>query len=85
MNILEINNISKSYVDGTRTINVLNDISISVDSSEIVIIMGPSGSGKTTLLSIISTIERPDKGSIQIEGNTVNYKDNHGNNHPKHQ
>ena len=75
MNILEINNISKSYVDGTRTINVLNDISISVDSSEIVIIMGPSGSGKTTLLSIISTIERPDKGSIQIEGNTVNYKD----------
>ncbi len=58
--MLEIKNISKSY----NSFTVLDDISLSIQDSEIVSILGPSGSGKTTLLNLILGITNPDKGSI---------------------
>lgn len=58
--MLEIKNISKSY----NTYKVLNDISLSIQDSEIVSILGPSGSGKTTLLNLILGLTNPDSGSI---------------------
>ena len=58
--MLEIKNISKSY----NTQKVLDDISLSIQDSEIVSILGPSGSGKTTLLNLILGITNPDSGSI---------------------
>lgn len=58
--MLEIKNISKSY----NTYKVLNDISLSIQDSEIVSILGPSGSGKTTLLNLILGLTNPDCGSI---------------------
>ena len=58
--MLEIKNISKSY----STTKVLNDISLSIQDSEIVSILGPSGSGKTTLLNLILGLTNPDSGSI---------------------
>lgn len=58
--MLEIKNISKSY----NTQKVLNDISLSIQDSEIVSILGPSGSGKTTLLNLILGLTNPDSGSI---------------------
>ena len=58
--MLEIKNISKSY----NTFKVLDDISLSIQDSEIVSILGPSGSGKTTLLNLILGIINPNSGSI---------------------
>ena len=61
--MLEIKNISKSY----STTKVLNDISLSIQDSEIVSILGPSGSGKTTLLNLILGLTNPDSGSIVFD------------------
>ncbi len=55
-NILSAINISKSF-DGTE---VLKEIDLNINESEIISITGPSGAGKTTLLNILGTIETPD-------------------------
>lgn len=65
--MLEIKNIVKAYNDVT----ILNDISLSINNSEIVSILGPSGSGKTTLLNIILGITNPDSGSIIFEDKDI--------------
>lgn len=57
-------NIFKKY----GHLQVLDDVSFSVEKSEIVAITGPSGAGKSTLLHIIGTLDRPDAGSITIDG-----------------
>ena len=51
--------ISKNYGE----LNVLTDVSLSVDTNEIITIVGPSGAGKTTLLHILGTLDRPNKNS----------------------
>ena len=70
--ILEIKNVSHSY-DGHET--TLNDINLEVNKSEKVSILGPSGSGKSTLLRLIAGLEKPQSGSICIQGETVSTKD----------
>lgn len=62
--MLELQNIKKSY-DG---VEILKDISISIQNSEIVSILGSSGSGKTTLLNLILGIINPDSGKIIFDG-----------------
>lgn len=62
--MLEIKNIYKSF----GNLQVLNDISLTIDKGEIVAIVGPSGAGKTTLLQIIGTLEKPDSGNILFNG-----------------
>ncbi len=63
---IQLKNISKSYKDGDGENNILNDVSLNVQSSEFVAIVGPSGSGKSTLLSIAGALLSPDKGDIII-------------------
>ena len=65
--MLEIKNLVKAYNDVT----ILNDISLSINNSEIVSILGPSGSGKTTLLNIILGITNPDSGNIIFDDNDI--------------
>jgi iron(III) transport system ATP-binding protein len=65
--VLELKNIVKSFGNTT----ILNDISISIQNSEIVSILGASGSGKTTLLNLILGIYKPDSGSIIFDGNNI--------------
>lgn len=48
--------------------NALNDINFSIEDGEFVGIMGPSGSGKTTLLNMISTIDKPTTGTMELKG-----------------
>ena len=57
--LLTAQHISKNYGE----LNVLTDVSLSVDSNEIITIVGPSGAGKTTLLHILGTLDRPNKNS----------------------
>lgn len=68
MSILEVQEISKNYRVGDRSIQVLDDVSLSVPAGEFVVIQGSSGSGKTTLLSIISGLDRPDQGRVRVDG-----------------
>lgn len=67
MKILTVNNLSKVY--GKKIIfNALNDINFSIEDGEFVGIMGPSRSGKTTLLNMISTIDKPTTGTMELKG-----------------
>lgn len=68
MNTLELNNISKTFYTKVGELEVLKDISFDVKEGEIVAIVGPSGSGKSTLLNIISSLIKPTKGQINVNG-----------------
>jgi len=70
--MIEVKGISKSYWQSKREIQVLKKLSFSVASGEKVAIVGPSGSGKSTLLSLLSGLDRPDSGAIQVDGTTIN-------------
>lgn len=72
--MLEINNISKSFKNGGKTIKVLNDVSFKCRGKEILLVEGPSGSGKTTLLNIISLILKPDSGKIFIKNKEIDWR-----------
>ncbi|EOL42811.1 ABC transporter ATP-binding protein [Enterococcus caccae] len=69
--ILEVNHLSKSYGYRSNKVQVLNNISFSVDQGEFVGIMGPSGAGKSTLLNTISTISLPTTGTVRIDGQDI--------------
>lgn len=66
--MIKIEQIYKSY----GNVQVLNGIDLAVDRGEIISIVGASGAGKTTLLQIIGTLEKPDSGSVLINGVDVN-------------
>lgn len=62
--MIDIKGITKSF----GTLQVLKGISLHIDKGEVVSIVGPSGAGKTTLLQIMGTLDKPDSGSIVIDG-----------------
>ena len=65
-NIVEINNLIKSYENGH--IKALNGIDLTIKEGEFVSIIGPSGSGKSTLLNMLGALDLPDSGSIKVAG-----------------
>ena len=62
--IFKCQNISKSYHDGTETVDVLKDINLEINSGERIAIVGPSGSGKSTLLHILGGLDNPSSGKL---------------------
>ena len=68
MAIIALENIRKSYADGSQMHHVLNQLNLSVESNEFVAILGPSGSGKSTLLAIAGLLLSADEGRISIAG-----------------
>jgi putative ABC transport system ATP-binding protein len=66
--IVEVARVSKSYYRGLRPVPVLTDITFDIQAGEFLALMGPSGSGKSTLLNLIAGIDRPDSGSIRVDG-----------------
>ncbi len=65
-NIVEINNLVKSYENGH--IKALNGIDLTIREGEFVSIIGPSGSGKSTLLNMLGALDSPDSGYINVAG-----------------
>ncbi len=66
--IVQLRNLSKSYIRGSQEISVLMDINFDIEEGEFVALMGPSGSGKSTLLNLIAGIDKADAGRIVIGG-----------------
>lgn len=62
--MITINNITKSF----GSLQVLKGIDLHIDRGEVVSIVGPSGAGKTTLLQIIGTLDKPDTGTVRVDG-----------------
>ena len=62
--MIEIQGITKSF----GSLQVLKGIDLTIDKGEVVSIVGPSGAGKTTLLQIVGTLDRPDSGSVCVDG-----------------
>ena len=70
--IIRIENICKSFGEGDNRVEVLKDISLTVDQGEFVSIMGASGCGKSTLLYLLGGLDSPDKGEIYIHDKDIN-------------
>lgn len=62
--MIDIKGITKSF----GSLQVLKGINLHIDKGEVVSIVGPSGAGKTTLLQIMGTLDKPDSGSISVDG-----------------
>ena len=71
MKLIEIKNVYKVFKTGKIKNNVLNDINLSIEEGEILIILGPSGSGKTTLLNVVSGLDKITKGKISYNGKNI--------------
>jgi len=69
-----LKNISKKYSTNAN-IKVLNDLNFSFEQGKIYSVVGPSGSGKSTLLNLLSLIDTPSAGSIEILNNKINFNE----------
>ena len=65
--------VTKYYHKGGETIAPLNGVSIGIEAGEFVSLMGASGTGKSTLLNVIASIDKPDSGSIVINGTDITH------------
>ena len=65
---VELKKVSKSYREGDVERVVLRDLSVTLASGEIVVLLGRSGSGKSTLLNVIAGIDRPTSGTVVVDG-----------------
>ena len=66
--LIEATNISKSYLVGSQTVNVIQSVTVQIDSGEFVAIVGRSGSGKTTLLNLLAGLDQPNSGKVLVRG-----------------
>ena len=71
MNLLEVNNICKTYGSGETAVHALKKVSFSVPKGEYVAIVVESGSGKSTLLNMIGALDTPTSGKVVIGGKEI--------------
>ena len=71
MSLLELKNISKSYISKVGSFQVINNLNLSVEQNQNIFLFGPSGCGKSTLLNLISGLDNSDKGEIYFNGNLI--------------
>jgi len=69
--VMDARHISKSFRQGTKKIEVLNDISLQLEQGQSMAVVGASGAGKSTLLHILGGLDRPDSGEVRIEGESL--------------
>lgn len=68
MTQLRVENLCKSFPTAREPLQVLNGLSLELSGGDTAAVAGPSGSGKSTLLQILGTLDRPDSGSVRIDG-----------------
>ncbi|MBU2178306.1 MAG: ABC transporter ATP-binding protein [Gammaproteobacteria bacterium] len=71
MSLAQLHHLSKTYALGQVRVQALTNVSLQLKPACFTVLSGPSGSGKTTLLNLIAGIDRPDEGSIEIAGQSL--------------
>ena len=69
--MLHAENLYKTYRRHAEKVNVLNGLNMQVHEAEFLSIVGASGSGKSTLLHLLGTLDKPDQGTIQLDGKRI--------------
>ncbi len=69
--LIQIQDVSKSYMRDSFEVPVLNNINLDIEEGEFMALMGPSGSGKTTLLNLIAGIDKPSSGKIKVSDTDI--------------
>ncbi|MER0448792.1 ABC transporter ATP-binding protein [Streptomyces sp. Edi4] len=69
--MVEVDNLHRSYGTGPRAVHALRGVSFEVPRGELVALKGRSGSGKTTLLNLLGGLDKPDEGTITVDGTDV--------------
>lgn len=73
--IIELKNITKYFEENGKKVEILNDLSLTVNEGEKIAIIGPSGSGKSTILSLLAGLDTPQSGEVVVAGKTINKLD----------
>ena len=68
---LQVNDLSKSFILGNQTVDVLKDVNLEVRQGELLAMLGASGAGKSTLLHILGTLDRPTQGTVLYESQDI--------------
>lgn len=69
--LVEIRDLAKAYQRDSQRIDVFEHVNLDIREGEFLALMGPSGSGKTTLLNILAGLDRPDTGSVVVDGRDI--------------
>ena len=70
--IVELHNLTKSYTEGKQSRTILDNVNVSFNQGEFILLLGHSGSGKSTLLNLLSGIDAPDHGDVVVNNITIN-------------
>lgn len=71
--MIEFKNITKTFVQGSKQIHVLNDINFKLEKEGLIALLGKSGSGKSTFLSLLAGLDRPDSGEIVLNDAKISH------------
>lgn len=71
MAILKLDNVSKSFGEGTAKTDVLKNINLKVEEGEFLVLLGFSGTGKTTLINLLAGLEKPSQGALTYKGKEI--------------
>ncbi|MBR2134706.1 MAG: ABC transporter ATP-binding protein [Bacteroidales bacterium] len=69
--VIRIENLHKTYILGSQTVNALDGVSLSINKNDYIAIMGPSGSGKSTMMNILGCLDTPTSGRYILGGTDV--------------
>ena len=69
--VVELRGVCKGYGAGVKRVEVLDNLDLRLDRGEMLAVVGPSGVGKSTLLQLIGLLDRPERGTVQVEGRDV--------------
>jgi ABC-type lipoprotein export system ATPase subunit len=69
--MLKLNGVWRTYRVGEAEVVALHDVTLGIDDGEFIAIVGPSGSGKSTLLQIIGLLDRPTRGTVELDGRDI--------------
>jgi len=76
--MLAVREVNRSFGSGATAVHALRDVSFEVATGTMVALVGRSGSGKTTLLNVVGGLERPDSGTVMVDGTEVTALDEDG-------